>query len=105
MEADWEVEMGGDAPVIEACWDGLVDLRRWPERAPLLPEAQQLPALADALMQLNSASSPVWTAKCDVWRPPNFDIDELDAQPEQGGCGMACYVDLLPRRDMQWPGP
>ena len=33
MEADWEFEVGGDAPVIEARWPGFVDLRRNPERA------------------------------------------------------------------------
>ena len=27
MEADWEVEVGGGAPVIEAFWPGFVDLR------------------------------------------------------------------------------
>ena len=105
MEADWDVEIGGQAPVIDGCWDGFVDLRRSPEQAALLPEARQWPALADALVRLNSASSPVWTAKCDVWRPTDFDVDELGAQPEEGGCAMACYIDLLPRRDQQWPSP
>ena len=39
MEADWEFEVGGDAPVIEACWEGFIDLRKTPERARQLPEA------------------------------------------------------------------
>ena len=30
MEADWELEIGGDAPVIEAHWTGFVDLRADP---------------------------------------------------------------------------
>ena len=33
MEADWEFEVGGDAPVIDACWPGFVDLRRIPGAA------------------------------------------------------------------------
>jgi len=105
MEADWEVEIGGQAPIIDACWEGLIDLRRFPERAGQLPEVRQLAGLADALVQLNSASSPVCTAKCDVWRPPDVDVDELDAQPEQGNCAIACYIDLLPRNHRQWPSP
>jgi hypothetical protein len=39
MEADWEFEVGGDAPVIEAPWPGFVDLRLHPERAWQLSEA------------------------------------------------------------------
>ena len=102
MEADWEVEIGGDAPVIVGCWEGLVDLRRNPEMAMNLPESRQLASLAEALVQLNSAASPVWTSKCDVWRPDPFAPDEMDA-PEQESRAMACYVDLLPRTDEQWP--
>ena len=105
MEADWEVEIGGETPVIDACWDGWIDLRLSPELAGLFPEARELPALADALVQLNASSSPVWTAKCDVWRPDEFDPDELDAQPGKENCALACYIDLLPRTDRQWRSP
>lgn len=102
MEADWEVEIGDDAPVIEACWEGLLDLRRAPECAAALPEAKDLPALADALVRVNAPSSPVWTAKCDVWRPDAFDPDELDALQSEENCGIACYIDLLPRDEQEW---
>ena len=105
MESDWEVEIGGQAPILDACWEGLVDLRRSPQDAALLPEARELPALADALVKLNSPSSPVWTAKCDVWRPPDFDRDELDARPGEAKFAMACYIDLLPRQNQRWPSP
>lgn len=101
MESDWEVEIGGDAPVIDACWEGLVDLRRSPELAMNLPEAIQQAGLAEALVQLNSAASPVWTSKCDVWRPDEFAPDEMDAQEEENRV-LACYVDLLPQTDEQW---
>ena len=40
MEADWEIEIGGDAPVIEAHWFGFVDLRIEPSRANELPETR-----------------------------------------------------------------
>ncbi len=67
MQADWEVEIGGEAPVIDACWPGLVDLRSSPNRVTELQEVQALPAFAAALMLLNAKHSPVSTAKCDVW--------------------------------------
>lgn len=109
MEADWEVEIGGQAPVIEAQWTGFIDLRLAPQRAWQLPEAARLPVLADTLLRLNSSSSPVWTSKCDVWHPDTFDPDELDAPPGEGNCAIACYIDLLPRAgpnsDQPWADP
>jgi hypothetical protein len=97
MEADWEVEIGGDAPIIEACWSGLVDLRREPERAAQLAEARQLPAMAGALVLINAPGSPVWTSKCDVFVPEHVDLDELDAPAAGASNALACYIDLLPR--------
>jgi hypothetical protein len=91
MEADWEVEVGGGAPVIEALWPGFVDLRRSPERIGEIQEAAGFPALAGLLLALNRTGSPVWTAKCDLWKP---EANKL-----------ACYVDLLPVADAvfaQW---
>jgi len=108
MEADWEFEVGGDAPVIDACWPGFVDLRLSPERARELSEATQLPGLARALQALNGTGSPVWTSKCDLWassEPQGFDSDELDAPPGCSAHVVACYIDLLPRTDLQWSLP
>lgn len=105
MEADWEVEIGHEAPVIDVYWEGLLDLRGAPELARQLPEARKFPPLALALQELNSASSPVWTSKCDIWSQEQFDLDELDAKPEEGKCAIACYIDLLPIIDHQWPSP
>jgi hypothetical protein len=108
MEADWEVEVGGDAPVIEAQWPGFVNLQLAPERAWDLPEAAGLPALAEALARLNAAASPVWTAKCDVWphlEADAFDSCELDADPGCAAHAMGCYIDLLPRSGQQWALP
>jgi hypothetical protein len=101
MEADWEVEIGPDAPIIDPCWVGFVDLRREPALAYQLPEALILPTLAEALVKLNASSLPVamWTAKCDVWpvaEQDTFDPYELDATPEEVAFAWACYIDVLP---------
>ena len=105
MEADWEVEIGNGAPVIDAGWEGFVDLRQAPERGGELPEATDLPALGVALQRINDASSPVWTSKCDLWHPEAFDPDELDAPAGEAEYAIACYLDLLPRRPRQWLAP
>jgi hypothetical protein len=113
MEADWEFELGADAagqaaPVIDAAWPGWVDLRRSPELARQLPEAAQFPALAEALMRLNGAASPVWSCKCDYWpglEAEEFDADELDAPHGCSNHAIGCYIDLLPASDGQWPNP
>jgi hypothetical protein len=83
MEADWEVEIGGGAPVIEALWPGFIDLRIDPERIVEIAEAADFAPLAMLLLALNASESPVWTAKCDRW------------EPEPGT--MASYIDVLPR--------
>jgi hypothetical protein len=108
MEADWEFEIGVDAPLIDAQWPGFVDLRSAPELALQLPEAAQLPALAAALAALNAPASPVWTSKCDVWpatAPGDFDPVELDAPPGNAAHAIACYIDLLPASSEQWSEP
>jgi hypothetical protein len=113
MEADWEFELGADAegnaaPVIDACWHGLVDLRRAPELARQVPEAAGLPALAEALMRLNGADSPVWSCKCDFWprlADGDFDPDEMDAPAGCSTYALGCYIDLLSAREGQWAQP
>ena len=102
MEADWEFEIGGDAPIIDAAWSGFVDLRISPARVDEIAEVAQFSGLRDALLRLNRPRSPVWTAKCDVWQPDEFDPDELNAKPEQAKHALACYLDLLPRSNQQW---
>lgn len=108
MEADWEFDLGADSPVIDACWPGLVDLRARPADAAELAEAAQFPPLADALERLNAEGSPVWTSKCDYFpalRSDEFDAGELDAAAKDALHAMACYIDLHPRGDEQWPAP
>lgn len=105
MEADWEIEIGGSAPVIDAAWPGFIDLRADSRRVREIGEAAFFPALADALLKLNGPGSPVWTSKCDLWEPPDFDPDEMEADRAQAKRALACYVDLLSRSDGQWTSP
>ena len=102
MEADWEFEIGGDAPIIDPNWSGFVDLRIEPNRAEEFPEARQLPGLAYVLARLNAMNSPVWTCKADVFVPDQIDPDELDATSEDASQSIACYIDLLPRNSQRW---
>jgi hypothetical protein len=101
VEADWEVEIGGGAPVIEADWPGFpgspcipglpsipgspghIDLRSRPERIAEISEAAAFPPLARLLLALNAPDSGLYTSKCDLWQPEPTDL--------------ACYIDLLPR--------
>jgi len=104
MEADFEVQIGGGAPVIEALWPGFVDLRRSPERVYEISEAAAIPALAHALLVLNDLDAPLWTAKCDVWDPHAAESGasetERSALPEHHHAALACYIDLLPRASL-----
>lgn len=100
MEADWEVEIAPEAPVIDALWPGFVDLRREPQRIGEVAEARQFPPLAEALLLMNKSSSQTWTSKCDLWTPDprlqQWDADEMDATPIESIVARACYIDLLP---------
>jgi hypothetical protein len=102
MEADWEVEIGGDAPVIEANWRGFVDIREQPERVREIAETKILPGLATVLLRLNKSQSPTWTCKTDVFTPDNVDPDELGAKRDEAQFTIACYIDLLWRSDEVW---
>jgi len=97
MEAEWEVEVGGGAPVIEALWPGFVDLRQQPERLAEIAEAAAFPPLAELLRTLNAADCPVWTAKCDVWETEPSEADEASHAGTSVLIVLACYVDVLPR--------
>jgi hypothetical protein len=107
MQADWEFEVGEGTPVIDALWDGFVDLRVAPERAFSLSETIHFPALAAALEKLNAPASPIWTVKCDWW--PALDLaavglgrHELDAAEDSVAHAAGCYIDLLPRTEAAW---
>ena len=92
-----------EAPIIDARWPGLVDLRRQPERIGEIQEAAAFPPLAALLEALNGADSPLWTAKCDLWEPDVAELAGLESASSPASsavlprAALACYVDLLPR--------
>lgn len=104
MDADWSVECGGDDPFVVIPWQNAsgtltyIDLRAEllsdSEAVQKIPEARQFPALAAALQRWNDATSPLLTAKCDVWSYPAklFDAEDLPGFAFARGS----YVDLLP---------
>ena len=108
MEADWEFEVGGDAPVIDARWEGFVDLPRAPEMVWELAEVRELRALGAALERLNAGDSPVWTSKCDFYpalQADEFDADEMDAAPGSCTDAVGCYIDILAKAGGGWSEP
>jgi hypothetical protein len=71
-------------------------------------EAMHEPALRSALLELNSARSPLWTAKCDAWLTDSTesggqaaDLLEMDcapgSSPEEGRFLAGFYIDILLR--------
>lgn len=106
MEADWEIELGGGAPVIEPQWLGYIDLRKQPKRIDELEEVRRFSALGPALLRINQKKSPLWTAKCDFWprlEDGEWDPLELDAPDGEALCAAGCYIDLLPAKTL-WDG-
>jgi hypothetical protein len=112
MEADWSVALAADDPVITVPWAAseddsrgcrFVDLRLGAHLVEEIEEARERPALRSALLLLNSAASPLWTAKCDAWASSAhegaepFDPYEMDATPGETAFGAGSYIDLLPR--------
>ncbi len=82
MQADFAVELGRDDPTLTVPWedpDGereYLDLKRQPDLLAKLAEAIEYPELRDLLAFLNSASSSIETAKCDVWWTTEMNPDE-----------------------------
>lgn len=79
----WAAEAGGPR---------YYDLKRHPGLLCEIEEAQRYPELREFLATVNSAASPVETAKCDAWA-------STDVNPEEEIFGTACkfgsYVDML----------
>jgi len=114
LEADWSVEIGGEAHVIDANWRGHVDLLTDPHRIDEITEAVRFAPLARALLQINrpqgenkqafeKSPSPYnfWTVKCDLWEIDDAlescDPYEMNAGDQEIHAAVACYIDLLPR--------
>jgi len=105
MLAEWSVECGADDPVLDVPWSDaagtvrFVDLRDNPYDLNHIAEAEQHPALLQALRALNANRSPVFTAKCDAWPTMEEECEalraELDLTGDEAPCGFASYVDLI----------
>ncbi len=105
MRAAWSAECGADDPVLVVPWSGpdgtpgFVDLRENPYDLDQIPEAEQHPALLQALRALNAPRSPVFTAKCDAWTMNQEELEslhlELDLLEPEAPAGFASYLDLL----------
>jgi len=98
MQADYSVEVGGDAAALEIPWrsaDGAVryfDLHARPELLLEIEEARRFRELGEFLAVVNAPGSPLATAKCDVWA-----THELNAEEAIFGAPLklASYVDLV----------
>ena len=112
MEADWTVALAHGDPVITVPWAAsgddmrtcrFVDLRLGAHMVDEIEEARSKPALRTALLVLNAANSPFWTAKCDAWASSveegaePIDPYEMDAEASDIAFGTGSYIDLVPR--------
>jgi hypothetical protein len=112
MEADWTVALAPGDPVITVPWAAsgddirkcrFVDLRLGAHLVDEIEEARSKPPLRSALLLLNAATSPLWTAKCDAWTSSvdegaePFDPYEMAADADDIAFGAGSYIDLLPR--------
>ena len=115
MLADWSAECAPDDPTLVVPWSDpdcperrFVDLREDPYELDSLPEAERFPSLRNALRSLNSARSPVFSAKCDAWPVSDpEDLARLHAElgvgpefglamdPDLARAGHSSYIDLL----------
>jgi hypothetical protein len=98
MQADFSVELGPDDPVLELPWASedpsvrYYELRRYPELVGQIPEAVAYPVLGAFLTRINAPTSPLETAKCDVWQSR-----EMLPEEEIFGAGQkfVSYIDLV----------
>ncbi len=105
MRAEWSAECGAEDPVLVVPWSGpddtpgFIDLRENPYDLDHIPEAEQHPALLQALRALNAQRSPVFTAKCDAWTMEAEELEtlrfDLELTAVEAPCGFASYLDLL----------
>ena len=107
MDADYEVELGPEAPALEIPWEdpegrwNYVDLRGeagaagpdWERNLKLvdrIPETRQFPPLRRFLLAVHSPQSPWQTAKCSVW------AEAAEAgNPYHAAFAHSSYLDLV----------
>ena len=98
MQADYEIELGPDAPALEVPWrssDGssrYFDLRARPELLLEISEAAGNPELGRFLSAVNAPRSHFQSAKCDSWL--SDEITEAE-QIYEARWKFASYVDLF----------
>jgi hypothetical protein len=98
MDADFSIELGREDPVLDFPWADPAgkfayrDLKRHPELIAEVEEARKFPELGEFLHVVNSATSTLETAKCDVWATTELSTEEeiYDASHKFAG-----YVDVL----------
>lgn len=123
MLADWSVECGADDPVLDVPWSSsdalhdpdalpnpdtprnsagmarFIDLRENPYDLDHIVEAEQHPALLQALRALNANRSPVFTAKCDAWAQDAEECEalriDLNLMEPEAPCGFTSYIDMI----------
>jgi len=97
MQADFSVELGGDAPALEIPWSSndphvrYYDLKKYPELVQEIPEAAAYPELGAFLSRMNATEFPLATAKCDAW-------STSEVAPEEeifGDRKFVSYADLV----------
>lgn len=98
MDAELTVELGGGDPTLAIPWssgDGRLryhDLKRQPDLLIYVEEATRYPELAEFLVQLNSASSILQSAKCDAW----YSTELSEPEGIYGAMGkFVSYVDVF----------
>lgn len=107
MLFDWSAECSADDPALVVPWEDpatnlrFIDLRKDPYAIDSIPEAEAFPALQHALRSLNSARSPLFTAKCDVWQADPAECEHLRLhlalEPAETAAALLSYLDLLCR--------
>jgi hypothetical protein len=98
LQADYSVELGGDDETLELPWaapeggPSYYDLKCHPEKLDSIEEASRVPELRAFLATVNSPTSILESAKCDVWS-----TTELNPEEEIFGAAwkFASYVDLI----------
>jgi hypothetical protein len=98
MQADFSIELGRDDHALEVPWaspDGTqryLNLKRQPELLLNVLEAADNRELAEFLVAVNAAHSPLETAKCDTWLSSEIHPEEeVFGAPWKFGA----YVDVL----------
>ena len=98
MDADFSVELGADDPTLEFPWEAegtplrYVDVKNNPDQLRFVDEAEKYHELHTFLAAMNSATSMLVSAKCDVWA--DSEIQEAE-EIYEAETKFVSYVDLV----------